>query len=89
MSTLGKNFPISDYYRDNIVDARTISRSGNWWTALLVIRDPRSGRPFLGLYRWQNANGQWKTRSRFLIRRESDLQTIVDCLQSFSGHLPE
>ena len=86
---LGKNFPISDYYRDNIVDAHTISRAGNWWTALLVIRDPRSGMPLLGLYRWQNTNGQWKTRNRFLIRRVSDLQTIVDCLQRFSEHLPE
>lgn len=85
---LGRNFPISDYYRDHIIDAHTLSRGGNWWTAVLVIADPRTGEPFLGLYRWQNKGGDWKTSSRFLIRKKSDLQSIVDCLDKFSAHLP-
>ena len=67
---LGNKFPVSDYYRENILDAYTISRGGNWWSALLVIADPKSGTPFLGLYRWQNSAGTWKTRNRFLIRKK-------------------
>ncbi len=86
---LGTNFPISEYYRDHIIDAYTLSRAGPWWTALLVIDDPRSGKPFIGLYRWQKSGGQWKTRYRFLIRKTSDLQTIADCLKNFAHHLPQ
>jgi len=33
----GQNFPISEYYQDGILDAETISRSGLWWTAALVV----------------------------------------------------
>lgn len=85
---LGRNFPITEYYRDHIMDAQTLSRGGNWWTAVLVIADPRSGKPFLGLYRWQNKGGEWKTRSRFLIRKKSDVQSIIGCLETLAGHLP-
>lgn len=85
---LGRNFPISDYYRDKIIEAHTLSRGGNWWTALLVIADPRSDKPFLALYRWQNTGGEWKTRNRFLIRKKGDLQTIVDFLKESAEHLP-
>jgi hypothetical protein len=48
---LGQNFPISDYYRENIIDAVTISRSDGWWTAVLVIKEPKSDNPFIALYR--------------------------------------
>ena len=84
---VGQNFPVSDYYRDNIIDAHTISRGGNWWSALLVIRYPRSGDPFLGLYRWQKSGEEWKTRNRFLIRKRNDARTIIDCLHKLAVHL--
>ena len=58
---LGTNFPISEYYRDHIIDAHTLFRAGNWWTALLVIDDPRSGKPFIGLYRWWSAPIEWSS----------------------------
>lgn len=86
---LGTNFSISEYYRDHIIAAHTLFRGGNWWTALLVIADPRSGKLFIGLYRWQKSGGQWKARYRFLIRKTSDLQTIVDRLKNFANHLPQ
>ena len=49
----GTNFPISEYYRKNILDAETISRGGNWWTAVLLILDPKTKKPFVSFYRWQ------------------------------------
>lgn len=84
---LGTKFPVSEYYRDKIMDAVTVSRGGNWWTAILLISDPRSGDPFIGLYKWQNSEGEWKTRNRFLFKKKADLQATLECLQNFSKHL--
>ena len=84
---LGSNFPISDYYRDNIVEAQTISRSGGWWTAMLVIADPRNGREFIALYKWQSTKGTWKTRNRFLIRKKDDLEAVLRLLREAAPRL--
>ena len=34
-------FPIGDYYRNNLLDAVTITRGGRWWSAVLLINDPK------------------------------------------------
>ena len=46
----GKNFPIAEYYKEHILDAETVSRGGGWWTAVLLINDPVSKKPFIALY---------------------------------------
>lgn len=84
---LGTNFPVSAYYKERILDAVTVVRSGSWWTAVLVIKDPRSGKPFLGLYRWQKLEDGWKTRSRFLFRRQKDVKRVCAKLFELSEHL--
>ena len=78
---LGQNFPISEYYRTNIIDAETIARSGGWWTALLVIKDPRTSKPFVSLYRWQKDGTSWKIRKNFPIRSRKSLEKVVAALQ--------
>ena len=85
---LGRNFPVSPYYKEQILDAVTIARSGSWWTAVLVIKDPRTEKPFLGLYRWQKRDDEWKTRNRFLFRRQKDVKEVCEKLREFSEQLP-
>ena len=86
---LGTNFPISDYYREHIIDAETIARSGGWWTAVLLIKDPKKSTPFLGIYRWQYTESGWKVRNRFYIRSNEQLQKIVETIEKFSDRLPK
>ena len=86
---LGQNFPVSEYYRTNIIDAETVARSGRWWTALLVIKDPKTERPFVSLYRWENAGSVWKVRKNFPIRSRKSLQGIIAALQRAETRLPE
>lgn len=86
---LGQNFPVSEYYRKNIVDAETVARSGRWWTALLVIKDPRTEKPFISLYRWENDGSGWKVRKNFPIRSRKSLQGIVGALRRAENSLPE
>jgi len=84
----GQNFPISDYYRTNIEDARTVTRAGGWWTAVLLIKDPRSEKSFLNLYRWQKRDSEWRVRKTFSIRSKSELEKIIQAMQEFSDKLP-
>jgi hypothetical protein len=81
--TLGQNFPISDYYKGNILDAVTLNRSGQWWTAILLIEDPRSKKPFISLYRWQRTDAGWKIRSRFKIARKQDGSNVIKVIEEF------
>ena len=84
---LGKNFPVADYYKDNIIDAETISRSGSWWTAVLVIRDPRSGDPFISIYRWQKRKGEWKKTSSIKLSTQKVAISLQDALRNLIHHL--
>jgi|TARA_B100001964_G_scaffold72998_1_gene82730 hypothetical protein len=84
---IGKNFPISDFYKEHILDAVTISRSGNWWSAILLIADPKNSKPFLSFYQWQKTNDGWKKRSSFKIRHRKDVDRILDAIKKFSESL--
>ena len=85
---LGTNFPISEYYRDNIRDAVTISRGGGWWTAAVLIEDPKNGELFVNLYTWQHVEDAWKMRKSFTIRSQKALRSITEALKGFETKLP-
>ena len=84
---IGLNYPVSEYYRNAIVDGVTITRSGGWWTAVLLLEDPKSTKPFVNLYSWQQVEGVWKNRKSFKIRSTKSLRDIVDALKSFESKL--
>jgi len=80
----GTNFPVSDYYKDHIVDALTISRKGGWWTAVLVIEQPTNKKNFICLYRWELNDGTWKTRKNFKINSKKDAAKIIEVISTLS-----
>jgi len=84
---LGENFPVSAYYKDHIVDALTISRSGKWWSAVLVIENPTNGKNFICMYRWEKVNDVWKTRKNFKINSKKDADKLVEIINKLSGKL--
>lgn len=79
-------FPVSEYYKDQIKDARTINRTGSWWSAVLLMEDPSTKKAFLKFYRWQKSQGVWKTRKSFTCRTKKDAGQIVSFVNEF---LPE
>ena len=85
--TFGLNFPVSDYYRDHIRDGLTLSRGGGWWTAAVLIEDPRSGRLFISCYTWQKLDDQWKTRKSFAIRSRNALDKLIEAATNFREKL--
>lgn len=83
----GLNYPVADYYRDRIRDGVTLSRGGQWWSAALLIEDPRTEEKFVGLYLWEMVDGVWKKRKSFPIRSRKSSQALRDVLVNFEQHL--
>ncbi len=83
----GQDFPVSDYYKGHILDAETITRAGGWWTAILLIEDPDTGKPFIGAYRWQMTENGWKVRKTFSLKRKKDAATFLSIVTRFSDKL--
>ena len=81
------DFPISDYYKGHILDGETLIRNGPWWTAILLMRDPKSKEPFIGVYRWQKTAEGWKVRKRFSFKTQEEIKKVVETLTKFSGRL--
>lgn len=81
-------FPVAEYYADHVLDGTTLSRNGGWWSAVLLIRDPKTSQPFLSLYRWELVEGVWKNRKSFVIRDQAAVDKVVSALNEFKSKLP-
>ncbi len=81
------DFPVFDYYKGGIKEARTINRSGSWWAAVLLIENPATKASFLAFYRWQRKDGVWKVRKSFNCRSKKDAVRLVQIIQELSASL--
>jgi hypothetical protein len=81
-------FPVSDYYSEHILEGITLSNKGGWWSAVLLIRDPKTKKPFLALYRWEQKDGVWKNRKSFVIRDQSGVAKVISALTELKAKLP-
>ncbi len=81
------NFPLSAYYKGLVLGAETLTNTGVWWTAILLIRDPKTQKPFIGLYRWQKTKEGWKTRKRFTFKRADEVKRAVEMIQRLAVKL--
>ena len=78
--SLYDDFPIDDYYRPSICGARTLMRTGKWWRAAVLIRDPKTQIVFLQLYLWEKKDGKWKRRSSYKISKRAQAKELLDYL---------
>lgn len=70
------DFPVARYLRGQIRDALTLTRTGRWWSAALLIEDPQSQKRYIAIYRWQRRGGTWKRVSKFICRSKVDADKI-------------
>lgn len=87
LEMLRLSFPVTDYYRDHILDGQTLKRGGGWWTAILLVSDPRTGKPFVALYRWQSTPNGWKTRKRFSFKKAEEINKAIEILSNYAARL--
>lgn len=76
-----EQFPVSDYYQGHVLEGETLSKIGVWWSAILLIREPKTQRPFVCLYRWQKTAAGWKVRKRYSFNSARDLNRALNLLQ--------
>jgi|688.fasta_scaffold790240_1 hypothetical protein len=81
-------FPVAEYYAEHVLEGITLSNKGGWWTAVLLIRDPRTKVPFVGLYRWESVDGVWKNRKSFAVRDQPGVEKLIAALSELKSHLP-
>jgi hypothetical protein len=86
---LDPDCPITEYYKEHITDFQTISKTGQWWTALAVIEDPKTGKPFVSLYRWQYTENGWKQRKQFKFNSKKGCKKIIQVLIEMAEELPD
>ena len=79
----GKNFPVSETIRSQIIDARTIARTGQWWTAVLLFKAPANNSFYITMYKWNLKNNVWKRASSFKINSSVHLEKIIKTLEIF------
>ena len=87
MSTM--RFPVSEYYADHVLEGITLSNKGGWWSAVLLIRDPKTKLPFLALYRWERKDGTWRNRKSFVIRDQTGVAKVISALNELKVKLPK
>ena len=81
------DFPITEYYKGCIKDAVTIRRGGNWWSAVLLINEPKSEKNIIMFYKWQKIGDNWKLRSKFKISDKTVAEKSIDAIKKFSDKL--
>ena len=86
---MGQSFPVAEYYRSQIEDAVTINRAAGWWLAALLIRDPKTEKRFVGLYKWQMKKGTWKLHQKLHINNNRDASKLADTLVGFGKLLKQ
>lgn len=82
------DFPVVEYYSKNIIDGETISKGGGWWTAVLLIKDPHTEKPFIGLYRWQLTESGWKVRKKFSFGDKVMLDVTLKAIARLAAKIP-
>ena len=80
MSELGP--PPIDYYE--ILKYDTISYGGGWWSVLVLLREPKTGKISLSLYKFKKINDGFKKQSSFKINNIHQIEKIIGLLPEFS-----
>jgi hypothetical protein len=81
------DFPVTDYYKSHILAGHKLSHTGVWLSAILLLNDPKSKKPFIALYRWQKTKKGWKTRKRYSFKSQAQAKQAIEILQEFSTKL--
>ena len=76
-------FPVSDTLK--VIDGKTIYKTDKWWSAVIFLES--FGRKQIATYLWNNANGVWKRRQKFMIQSVSDWNKIKEAIEEYISRL--
>ena len=83
-----EEFPLMGYYKDNLVDGITISKSTKWWSVIFLVKDrnKEDGKHTFVFYRWQRKYDRWLLRNKYYYDGE-DIQKVTDAIEHLSSQI--
>ena len=81
-------FPVTGVLKSHVVTGRTLRKSNGWWTAILLVNDPKTSRSQLIFYRCDWKGDRWRERKTFPIHDRQGIETAIDVLTELKVHLP-
>jgi len=78
--------PPIQYYE--IIDHKTISKRGRWWTLLALLRDTDKEQIFLSIYKFQKRTNKqteekyWAKHSSFRVNSVKHAKTLIESIQA-------
>ena len=83
MTETEDKLPISDFYK--VVDYVTIFKSPKWWEAIVLFES--YGNRSIGLYLWQERDGNWKRKHKFTIKNLEEWTKLKNAIEKFALNL--
>lgn len=77
-----EKFPVSESLK--VIQGITIYKTDKWWLAVVLVES--FGRKQIAAYLWNNKNGVWKRRQKFLVSNKKLWQQISEAIEKL---LPE
>lgn len=62
------NFPVHEDL--DVQDGETVFKSDDWWKAVVLYEGYRGTE--IGVYLWQNQDGDWRRSQKYVIRSKDD-----------------
>ncbi len=72
-----EKFPVSESL--NVIQGITIYKTGKWWLAVVLLET--FGRKQIATYLWNNKNGVWKRRQKFMVQNETTWRQITEAVE--------
>jgi hypothetical protein len=60
-----ESYPASEALQ--VLEGKTISKSGDWWIAVLKVKSQFKTKPQVALYMWRRQGNVWKRKQKFTI----------------------
>jgi len=77
-----EKFPVSESLK--VIQGATIYKTSKWWMAVVLVES--FGRKQIAAYLWNNKNGVWKRRQKFLVSNQTLWKQISEAVEKL---LPE
>lgn len=78
-------FPIHEDL--DVQDGETIFKSDDWWKAVMLYEGYRG--PEIGIYLWQQKDGDWRRSQKYVIRSQDDWQQDKEAVEKYVSELSE
>lgn len=76
-------FPVHEEL--DLQEGQTVFKSQKWWKAVVLYEGYRG--PEIGVYLWQNRDGEWRRQQKYVIRSLDDWEQDKEIIEEFVTEL--